>query len=140
MLTVRFEEHSDRIAKVLSRKLLAAMDAAASELADSYRFGLQREIAPPHSRPGQIPHAFNEQPPSSNTGQVDYLSSYIESGSAGEFNEPVGFVGFTPSHVVSRQENYLIDHDLQGRPWVKPIYDQSKLNMVAVAKESFEKA
>lgn len=160
MLTVLFEDHKDRIKEILRKKLGEATFAAADKLADSYKDGLQETIAPPHSRLGQIPHAYmgwkpggygptnpnfrfddqntwvNNVPPEFDSAQVSYLSNFIESGSG----EEKGVVGFRPSHVTDRSDNYLLSHDqFWGRPWVRPIYEQVKDQMAAVAKQAFEK-
>lgn len=155
MLTVRFEDHSEEIARKIQRKLFAAVRDAAESLADAYKFALQRQVAPPHSGIGEIPHAYlgwkpggygptnstgiNNIPPEFSAEQTAYLSEYISYGAVEEFGAH-GFIGFeTNGHVGSRSENYLIYHDQNGRPWVQPVFDQEKPEMIARAKAAFER-
>lgn len=155
MLTVRFEEHSEEIFEKLKRKLFAAVAVAAESLADGYKSALQRQVAPPHSGVGEIPHAYfgwkqggygptnstgiNNIPPEFSAEQTAFLSEYISHGAVEEFGAH-GFIGFeTNGHVGNRNENYLIYHDQNGRPWVLPVFDQEKSEMAARAKSAFER-
>jgi hypothetical protein len=159
MFSVTFVNHSERVMDLLNRKLLACVRAAAVELGDSYKFGLQREYAPPHSRLGEIPHAYmghktggygpvlgadntpNNTPESGFAAvQGDFLSSYIEGDASSAFGSVDGWVGFSPqgSHVQSRLQNYLLKHDRNGRPWVRPIFDRNRKNIASAAKTAFE--
>lgn len=162
MLTVRFEEHRERFQDLLFRKLTAGCSAAATELSETYRKILLRNIAPPHSRAGQIPHAYlghktggygpkngvegsiNNTPRQgfSNT-QVTFLASYID---AAPGRNGGAVVGFSPSHVTTRQKNYLLGWD-QGRidgaavpmrPWVRPGYEIARPLMVDIFKVEFK--
>ena len=80
----------------------------------------------------------NNKPPefSKVQGDDEFLATFITHGST----DGGGVVGFTAenSHVTSREQNYLIQHD-QGkvpaypdveRPWVDEIYDSAKPEMV----------
>lgn len=80
----------------------------------------------------------NNTPPefSQVQGDDEFLATFITYGST----ETGAVVGFTAenSHVTSRDQNYLIQHD-QGtvpeypgieRPWVDEIYDSAKTSMV----------
>lgn len=80
----------------------------------------------------------NNAPPdfSKVQGDDEFLATFITYGST----ETGAVVGFTAenSHVTSRDQNYLIQHD-QGtvpkymgveRPWVDEIYDDAKTSMV----------
>lgn len=162
MLTGQVVDYSDRIFALLNRKLLAAIDRVSFELADDYKAGLQANDAPPHSDPGQIPHRYLGHKPNGygpvfgeneinnrpevgfSAVQADYLSSYIEGGSSQLFDTIEGFIGFAPSHVTRREQNYLIEYDQrqdeQRRPWVKEIYTQSKPDLIDYAIESFRSA
>lgn len=158
MLTVQFVDNSEKIKELLNKKLLASVGKAAQILSDSYQTGLQASIAPPHSRPGQIPHAYMGHKPGgygpvngegepNNTPlqgfastQSDFLSEYIDHGSQEVFGDIEAFVGFRPSHVASRDMNYLIQHDQSGRPWIRPLYDKNKDAMIAAAKDAFKEA
>ncbi len=164
MLTVRFEDHSDRVIAMLNRKLAAAIGAAAEDLADSYKFRLQLDESPEHSAPGQIPHRYfghardgygpvNEVNEPNNTPlqgfsgtQTDFLATYIDGGADDVFGIVNGYVGFLPSHVTTRDQNYLLQWD-QGtipgkfgikRPWVREIYDINKSEISSEAKAAFE--
>jgi len=156
VLTARFEDHSERVIAMLNRKLAAAIGAAAEDLADAYRAGLQFSQAPPHSRVGEIPHRYfghrpggfgpvfgagepnNTQESGFSATQTDYLSTYIEGGADDVFGIVNGYVGFLPSHVTTREQNYLLEHDQRGRPWVIPLYRSAKSEMARVAKSAFE--
>lgn len=155
-VSVRFEDHTAAIIELLERKLRAAVGAAAEGLADEYKFGLQRRIAPPHSRKGQVPYAYlghkaggfgpvNAPLEINNTvrqgfsqDQVDYLSSYIHGTASAEGQRVQGLVGFTDSHVTSRSQNYLLWHNRNGRPWVRPLYQKGRKRLAQAAKIAFE--
>lgn len=155
-LSVRIEDHSQRIMELLERKLRAGLGAAAEDLADAYAFGLQREPAPPHSERGEIPHAYlghksggfgpvfgpgepNNQPASGfSSTQTDFLSSYIR-GTAGAPGQSLrGMVGFADSHVTRRSQNYLLMHDQNGRPWVNELFKPARQQMAAAFVRAFE--
>ena len=164
MLTARYEDHSDRVIEMLNRKLTAAIRAAAEHLADAYKYGLQLDESPEHSPPGQIPHRYlghardgygpvngenepNNTPVQGFSGtQTDFLATYIDGGADDVFGVVNGYVGFLPSHVTRRDQNYLLQWD-QGtiprrlgvrRPWVDEIYDRNKVYIKADAKAAFE--
>jgi hypothetical protein len=151
-----------RIAARIAERVSNACVRAAEVLAVEYKEGLQATVAPPHSRPGQIPHAYmgyvqggfgpvNDDTRINNTplqgfayDQQMYLSEYIRSARDG-FG---GVVGFSPSHVQSRFKNYLIGWD-QGRieytsvprrPWIRPLYDQAKSRMIGAARAGLREA
>ena len=161
MLTVRFEDNREAFKLLVARKLQAGVTAAAFELANEYRDMLQETKAPPHSAPGQVPHAYlghieggfgpvNGRGKPNNTPrqgfsqtQTDYLSSYIRH-AADEAR--LATVGFAPSHVTNRIQNYLLGWD-QGmidgrpvprRPWVREGYDRARRAMVLFAKNEIE--
>ena len=164
MLTVRFEEHKARFAELLLRKMQAATHAAAIELNETYHRILLKNIAPPHSRIGEIPHAYLGHKPGgfgprngvagsiNNTArqgfsgsQITFLATYID---AARGRNGGAVVGFSPSHVTTRQKNYLIGWD-QGRidgdavptrPWIRPWYEIAKPLMVDVFKAQFKAA
>ena len=159
MSSVTFVDHSEKIKEKLNRKLEACVRAAAVLLSDGYQTGLQKTIAPPHSRIGEIPHAYAGHKPRgfgplngygepNNTTELgfardqqvgsDFLSNYIEGGASGDFGTVEGFVGFRPSHVASRAQNYLLRHDETGRPWVYPLFRENRSQMVIAAKTAFE--
>ena len=150
MFSVTFVDHSDQIKEILNRKLLACVKAAAERIAESYVEGLQARFAPPHSSPGQIPHAFNGRnaygEPNNSVlrgfaqDQETYLSNYIEGDAFGRFGDVEGFVGFRPSHVSGRAMNYLIAHDMEGRPWVRRLFDRNRSRIAAAAKTAFKEA
>ena len=151
-----------RVAAIIAERISNACVRAAEALAVEYTKGLQESEAPPHSRPGQIPHAYmgyiqngfgpvNEDTRINNTplqgfayDQQMYLSEYIRS-ARDEFG---GVVGFSPSHVPSRFKNYLIGWD-QGRieytsvprrPWILPLYEQAKSKMIDAARAGLKEA
>lgn len=157
MLTVRFVDHSDQFLEKLRRKLKAAVVAAASELSEGYRTELQREQSPLHSATGQIPHAYvgwlpggygptnetgvNNIPPEFAGIQTAPLASYIDYGSDDLFG--IGaYVGFLESHVNPGAgfdgQNYLLEWDRSGRPWIQPIFDTWRVAASAVAMEAFK--
>ncbi len=157
MLTAQVVDRSQQIMELLNRKLLAAISRACFEIADDYKAELQVNQAPPHSSIGEIPHRYfghrsggygpvfgenepNNQPPDFARVQTDYLSTYIEGGAEDVFGEISGYVGFSPSHVVTREQNYLLFHDQNGRPWVIPIYERNKDGIVEYAIQSFREA
>ena len=152
----------NRIAARIAERVSNACVRAAEVLATEYTSGLQESVAPPHSRPGQIPHAYNGYvqggfgPVNADTrvnntplqgfayDQQMYLSEYIRSARDG-FG---GAVGFSPSHVQSRFKNYLIGWD-QGRieytsvprrPWIRPLFDQAKSKMIGAARAGLREA
>jgi len=164
VLTVRFEEHNQRFGALLLRKIEAGCTAAATELSETYRRLLLRNIAPAHSRAGEIPHAYlghkpggygpkngvagsiNNTPRQGFSGtQITFLASYIDAARAASGG---AVVGFSPSHVTNRQKNYLLGWD-QGRidgdavpmrPWVVPGYNAAKPLMVNLFKVEFKAA
>lgn len=155
MLTVLFEDHSEEVAARIQRKLFSAVTDAAESLADGYKYALQAKTAPPHSGVGQVPHAYlgwkpGGYGPTNSTGinnipqefaaeQTEFLSEYISHGSVEAFGAH-GFVGFkTDGHVANREQNYLLYHDQNGRPWVLPVFDQERPEMAARAKSAFER-
>jgi hypothetical protein len=163
MFVASFDQSSkSRIAARIVERVSNACVRAAEVLAVGYTEGLQASVAPPHSRPGQIPHAYmgyvqggfgpvNDDTRINNTplqgfayDQQMYLSEYIRSARDG-FG---GVVGFSPSHVQSRFKNYLIGWD-QGRieytsvprrPWIRPLYDQTKSRMIGAARAGLREA
>lgn len=156
MLTARYEDHSDRVIEMLNRKLAAAINVAAESLAEAYRVRLQKFQAPPHSGQGEIPHRYlghrtggwgpvfgegeiNNRPESGFASvQTDYLATYIEGGADDVFGIVNGYVGFLPSHVAFREQNYLLNWDRNGHPWVDEIYGTAKPEMAIAAKAAFE--
>ena len=158
-VSVSFVDHSAEIMELLERKLRAAVGNAAEELAEVYKsrsFGLQRRIAPPHSRKGQVPYAYlgwkdggfgpvngfgerNNTPKQGfSSTQTDYLSSYIHGTGTPEGQRIQGLVGFIDSHVTSRSQNYLLWHDRNGRPWVNRLYQRGRKRVAQAAKAGFE--
>lgn len=162
MLNVSFRDNSEAIKELLTRKVQAATRAAAVALSDAYRELLDTP-APPHSPPGAIPHSYfgyredgygpvNDNTWKNNTtkqgfsgDQRNILSSYIQAAAAKSGAGAV--VGFEPSHVTTRQQNYLLGWD-QGtipgrdekRPWVKEIYRYSEFKMQQEAAVAFKEA
>lgn len=163
MLTVRFEDYREVLIELLNLKLRAAAEGAAGVLAQHYRDMLS-EDAPPHSGPGQVPHAYlghkeggygpvnaegapNNTPKNKFNGipfsstQVAHLKDYIDVGPA----EGGSVVGFAPGHVSSRPQNYLIAWDrgkVRGqknkkRPWIDEGYKEARDEMKQVAVEEF---
>jgi len=159
VLTVRFEDKREEFKALLARKVAAATAEAAKVLSDTYREILS-DPAPPHSRPGEIPHAYfghkeggwgpvngrNQPNNTSKNGfngtQITFLKNYIDSSpeSGGS-----AVVGFSPSHVTSREKNYLLGWD-QGRidgqpvfqrPWVNPGFDMAIQKMRQFAAVEF---
>ena len=159
MFTVRFVSHVDKVEEMLNRKLLAAIKVASETLAEGYRKGLQRKIAPPHSQKGQIPYAYaghkdggfgpvNGVGKSNNTPAqgfarsqkvgTDFLSNYISGSASGLFGSIDGWVGFRNSHVISRNKNYLLRWDATTRPWVIPLFNKYRKAITRNAKQAFE--
>lgn len=147
MLTVQFEDHTETFLERLRRRLLNACSAPADELADIYRGDLQRNIAPPHSDPGQIPHAYfgwksggygpTNDTMINNPGQVDYLATYIDFAANDLFGGIQASIGFRPSHVQPG-ENYLLYHDANGRPWIQPIFYRNLTFLKDVSAAAFQ--
>ena len=153
-----FVDHSEAIKDLLYRKLRALVGAAAERLADEYKHELQKNTAPPHSKRGQIPFAYlGHRPggfgPLNGYGEINntvsqgfssdqsaYLASYIHGVAGAEGQKIQGLVGFIDSHVTRRDQNYLIWHDRNGRPWIIPVYQRSKQQMVEESKAAFEGA
>ena len=153
-----FVDHSEAIKDLLEKKLRALVGAAAERLADEYKIALQRETAPPHSEKGQIPFRYLGHKPRGfgplngygeinnttafgfSSNQTDYLASYIHGVAGAEGQKIQGLVGFIDSHVTRRDQNYLIWHDRNGRPWVMPVYRKSKSAMISEAKAALEGA
>jgi hypothetical protein len=155
VLTVSFKDHSEDVTAKLRRKVFAAVKVSARTLADGYRKALQEKKAPPHSSIGEIPAAYlgwkpggfgptnptliNNIPPEFAAVQTEFLSEYIVSGFVEEFGGQ-GFVGFSSDgHVANRSQNYLIYWDqFGGRPWIYPVYQQEKNQMIQAARAEFE--
>ncbi len=162
MLTVRFEDKREEFKALLARKVAAATAEAANVLADTYREILS-DPAPPHSRPGEIPHAYFGHKPGGwgpangynqpnntsaqgfNGTQITFLKNYIDSGASSGSS---AVVGFSPSHVTTREKNYLIGWD-QGmingdpvlqRPWINPGFEMAKQKMRQFAAVEFRAA
>ena len=145
MLTARYEDHSDRVIEMIAKRMAVAIRAAAETLAQEYKDKLMRQQAPPHSRPGQIPYMFfgqdnklgvpyNRPETGFSSEQEDFLASYIWGGAEYVFGDVDGYVGFMPSHVTSRDQNYLLEHDRRGRPWVKRIFESARGDMIRVVE------
>lgn len=159
-LRVSFRDNSENAIELIGNNVRVVLKAGAETLAEKYREGLQENFAPPHSKGGQIPHAYNgfieggfgpvnEDTRINNTSsqgfardQQDYLSSYIIGIATAEGHRPRGLIGFTPSHVDRRELNYLLRWD-QGtvpgfyrikRPWVKRIFDRAREAIIASMK------
>ena len=141
MLTARFEDHSEEVSKMIAKRLALAIRETAETLAQEYRDKLMRRQAPPHSRPGQIPYMFfgqeggvpNNRPETGfSSEQENFLASYIWGGAEYVSGDVDGYVGFMPSHVTSRDKNYLLEHDKAGRPWVKRIFESARGDMIRV--------
>jgi hypothetical protein len=160
MLSVRFSDNREAVKAVLARKVMAACVEAASVLAETY-VEILSDSAPPHSRPGEIPHAYNGhkeygyrknlplQPNNTavwgfNGTQITFLKNYIDHSRS----ERGAVVGFSPSHVTTREKNYLLGWD-QGRidgspvpirPWVNPGFELAKEKMKQFAAVEFRAA
>ena len=143
MLTARFEDYSDEVGKMVARRLTVAIRAAAETLAQEYRDKLMRRQAPPHSRPGQIPYMFfgkedgvpNNRPETGFSAEQDnFLASYISGGAEYVFGDVDGYVGFMPSHVTNRDQNYLLRHDRSSRPWVRRVFESARNAMIRAAE------
>lgn len=157
MLNVSFRDNREALKELLRRKVQAATEAAAAVLSEEYQLILS-EDAPPHSQPGQIPHAYlghkvggfgpvnkflgpNNTPDQGFSGtQSRNLKDFIDSARA----RSGAVVGFAPSHVTSREQNYLLGWD-QGtipgtsvrRPWVDEGYQSGKEEMKTQAASAF---
>lgn len=158
MLSVRFQDNREQVKEILRRKVLAACVEAAGVLAETYVSILGKE-APPHSRPGEIPHAYNGHKiggygpvnailQANNTArqgfngtQITFLKNYIDHSRS----QNGAVVGFSPSHVNNREKNYLLGWD-QGRidgepvpmrPWVNPGFELAKEKMKQFAAVEF---
>lgn len=158
MLTARVVDRLPEILELINRKSFAAISAAAEQLADNYKTALQRNDAPPHSSAGEIPHRYfghktggfgpqfgdneiNNRPESGFARvQDDYLATYIEGGASNDFGEMEAYVGFADSHVVTREQNYLLRHDRNDRPWVLPVFRDSREEIADAAAEAFRDA
>ena len=143
-MSVTFEDRSGAFMQRLVEKANAACAAAAEELSEAYKRELSEIIAPPHSSPGNIPHAYDGParggydrtktlskllgvPITKNNPvevgfaktQTDRLYTYIQSGSSNSG----AVVGFAKggSHVSNRQYNYLIAYDLGGDTCPNPL-------------------
>ena len=108
MLTVRFEDKREEFKALLLRKVSAATAEAARVLSDTYQEILS-DPAPPHSMPGQIPHAYfghkeggygpvngylqpnNTSSQGFNGTQITFLKNYIDSSSSSDGSAVVGF-------------------------------------------------
>lgn len=161
MLSVHVEHYTERIQALVRERMREACFVAAENLEDQYRRGLREGTSPPHSRPGQVPHAYmghrpggypfkkNNTPESgtiNNTvaqgfakDQDDFLSNYIRAGRT----KDGACVGFIPSHVQNRFKNYLLGWDqgviganvVERRPWVKPLYNRGRQGMIEAVRE-----
>ena len=148
---VEFHDHTDRAMLEIRGRLSQLCADGALTLREEYHRRLTRKIAKPHSRPGQIPYAYNgpapgqesayEEPGVKNnrveTGfardQTTYLADYLETDG--------GYIGFSRSgHVANRSQNYLIGWDGEdrsftgipgNRPWIGKVYRQSRAKMIA---------
>lgn len=142
MLTARVIDHRVRIQEMLNRKIGDACAVAAEVLAVAYKDALASVVAPPHSEPGEIPHAYNgparggyRSPASygnpdgkNNYGQVAFLSEYIDSAPTKKGDSAV--VGFLQApHIGGRDENYLLDYDQTNRPWTGPVFNDTRAEM-----------
>lgn len=161
MLNVSFRDNSEAIKELLIRKVQAATEAAARVLAKEYKKAMDTR-SPKHSPAGTIPNKYlgwrpegygpvNEGRILNNTtlqgfssDQDNYLKEYIQA--ARSNNGAV--VGFEPSHVTTRQKNYLLGWD-QGtipnqpgvfRPWVDEVYLVSKGYIKQEAATAFREA
>jgi hypothetical protein len=161
MLSVRFSDNREAVKAVLARKVMAACVEAASVLAETY-VEILGDTAPPHSRVGEIPHAYNGHKlggygpvngilQANNTSlqgfngtQITFLKNYIDHSRS----ERGAVVGFSPSHVTTREKNYLLGWD-QGRidgspvpirPWVNPGFELAKEKMKQFAAVEFRAA
>jgi hypothetical protein len=159
VLTVRFEDKREEFKALLLRKVAAATAEAARVLSDTYQEILS-DPAPPHSMPGEIPHAYfghkeggygpvngylqpnNTSSHGFNGTQITFLKNYIDSSSSSDGS---AVVGFSPSHVTTREKNYLIGWD-QGRidgasvpqrPWINPGFEMAKQKMRQFAAVEF---
>ena len=132
MLTARYEDHSDEVGKMVARRLTVAIRAAAETLAQEYRDKLMRRQAPPHSRPGQIPYMFFGK--EDGVPNNSFLASYISGGAEYVFGDVDGYVGFMPSHVTNRDQNYLLRHDRSSRPWVRRVFESARNAMIRAAE------
>jgi hypothetical protein len=157
MLSVRFEDNREAVKAVLARKVMAACVEVSNVLTEQY-VEMLGTPAPPHSRPGEVPHAYNGhkefgyrkfqplQPNNTaasgfNGTQITFLKNYIDYGRSGYG----AVVGFTPSHVSTREKNYLLGWDqgrIEGqpvpiRPWVNPGYELAKAKMKQFAAVEF---
>jgi hypothetical protein len=157
MLTVRFEDRSEEFLERLRRKLLAAVSAGARTLSERYVERLTETIAPPHSRMGQIPHAYLGWTPGgfgpvnrttliNNEGQIAFLATYIDFTVGDSGSDLSSSIGFKPSHAdgeyrihtAGSDGNYLLWHNSNGRPWVGPIFDENRDQMANQALAAFE--
>ncbi len=141
MLTARVVDHRVRIQEMLNAKIGDACAVAAEVLAVAYRRALQKTEAPPHSKPGEIPHAYlgwkpggfrvlNDSDSSeiNNPGQVAFLSEYIDSSPTKKGDSAV--VGFLQApHIGGRDGNYLLIFDQTNRPWTGPVFDDTRAEM-----------
>ncbi len=165
MSSVTFVDHSEAIQEKLNQRLALVLEAAAVSLADGFKFGLQANEAPPHSKAGGIPHAYNghkiggfgpvlgedesrNNAPESgfDSVQTTFLSNYIRGGASGHFGTAEGYVGFEPSHVGARYQNYLIAWDTgrgmpdggERRPWVKPLFRKNRGQMIEAMRDKMK--
>jgi hypothetical protein len=182
VITVTFEDHTERFMELLETRAHLACRAAGRVLRDSFREQLLANQAPPHSRPGEIPHKYNGPRPGGwgDVGDYAVKNNNPGTGFAKEQSRPLAeyirmtgsrrFVGGVKigfarqgSHVVNRDQNYLIAWDrgifvqpnadlvakrrrqkkklpragYVQRPWVRPVYDYVRDRMVAAASEAF---
>lgn len=150
-LSIEFKDHSDFINDLLEAKVRGGIFEVCDRLAQQYRKKLGVP-APPHSQPGEMPHAYLGHkpggygpvngPPGSrnNPGQTNFLKEYIRGGTNG--------VGFLPSHVTTRQDNYLIRWDTgqffssngryARRTWIKRGYFEAKPLLVVAFERGFD--
>jgi hypothetical protein len=146
MLTVQFEDHTNEFLERMRERLVKTCVRAAEVLAEAYVTRLTINEAPPHSKKGEIPHAYfgwkvggygpTNDSGVNNPGQTDYLATYISYARSDNFNSIGAEVGFLPSHVDEGQ-NYLLRHNASSRPWINPIYAIHFHAVVAVTEAAF---
>jgi hypothetical protein len=152
--SVRIVDYRERFRDALLKRLGLGMAAAAEELKGTYAQMLSVP-APPHSDVGGIPKAYNgfkpggygpvnssttvnNIPPVFDQVQTDSLVEYLGVSTEGAVGEQEILVGFRQSHVGSRDQNYLIWHDQNGRPWVERGYIRAVPSMVEAFKDAIQ--
>jgi hypothetical protein len=149
IVSVRIEDHSERIKLLIEQKLGDLCEHAAELLAEQYKERLGRQEAPPHSRAGRTPYAYNgwkpggfgpvnqdttvnNIPPFFSAVQQESLYTYIST--------MYGSIGFLrKGHVTKRDQNYLlyysIRQDSARREWVVKEYRQYKKQLVSQLRQ-----